>query len=314
MLDILSITSPIYFIIGLGFGLTKVGLFSKLDMRVFGKFVLNLALPALVFKALSQRQFSEVFNSSYLLAYMVGTLLVLGVGYSWTRYATRQSPLTSTFYAMGMGCSNSGFVGYPILLLTLAPVAGVVLALNMLVENLVILPLLLVLAERGKGSGHAGKALAQSLVKVAKTPLIVGLLAGLAISISGWKLPAPVTQTVTLFSNASGALSLFVIGGALVGLPLAGMGQRVWPIVLGKLVLHPLMVLLCILALPYLGLAALDPSLRTGALLLAAMPMMGIYPTLAQAYGQEDFAAAATLAATVLSFFSISALLWVLQH
>jgi hypothetical protein len=188
------------------------------------------------------------------------------------------------------------------------------LALNMLVENLVILPLLLVLAERGKGSGHAGKALAQSIAKLAKTPLIVGLLAGLVISVSGWKLPAPMTQTVTLFSNASGALSLFVIGGALVGLPLAGMGQRVWPIVLGKLVLHPLMVLLSILALPYLGLAELDSSLRTGALLLAAMPMMGIYPTLAQAYGQEDFAAAATLAATVLSFFTISALLWVLQH
>ena len=31
---------------------------------------------------------------------------------------------------MGMTCANSGFVGYPILLLTLAPVAGVVLALQ----------------------------------------------------------------------------------------------------------------------------------------------------------------------------------------
>jgi len=313
MLDILAITSPIYLIIALGFGLTRGGLFAKPDMRVFGKFVINLALPALVFKALSQRQFGEIFNGGYLLAYLVGSLTVLGLGYFWSSRVRGLSPTTSTFCAMGMACSNSGFVGYPILLLTLAPVAGVVLALNMLVENLVVIPLLLVLAERGRGSSNPWHALAQSLVKLAKNPLFIALAAGMAVSLSGLKLPAPLAQTISMFSAASGALSLFVIGGALVGLPLAGMGQRVWPIVLGKLLLHPLLVGLCILALPMLGVAPLSPDLRSAAVLMAAMPMMGIYATLAQAYGQEDFAAAATLMATVASFFTISGLLWVLR-
>ena len=313
MLDILAVTSPIYLIIALGFGLTRGGLFAKPDMRVFGKFVINLALPALVFKALSQRQFGEIFNGGYLLAYLVGSLTVLGLGYFWSSRVRGLSPTTSTFCAMGMACSNSGFVGYPILLLTLAPVAGVVLALNMLVENLVVIPLLLVLAERGRGSSNPWHALAQSLIKLAQNPLFIALPAGMAVSLSGLKLPAPVAQTISMFSAASGALSLFVIGGALVGLPLAGMGQRVWPIVLGKLLLHPLLVGLCILSLPMLGVAPLSPDLRSAAVLMAAMPMMGIYATLAQAYGQEDFAAAATLLATVASFFTISGLLWVLR-
>ena len=313
MLDILAITSPIYLIIALGFGLTRTGLFAKADMRVFGKFVINLALPALVFKALSQRQFGEIVNTGYLLAYLVGSLTVLGLGYFWASRVRGLSPVTSTFYAMGMACANSGFVGYPILLLSLAPVSGVALALNMLVENLVVIPLLLVLAERGRGSSNPLHALAQSLAKLFKNPLFIALLAGMVVSLSGWKLPAPVAQTIAMFSAASGALSLFVIGGALVGLPLPGMGQRVWPIVLGKLLLHPLLVSLCILALPVLGVAPLPPELRMAAVLMAAMPMMGIYATLAQAYGQEDFAAAATLLATAVSFFSISGLLWVLR-
>lgn len=313
MLDILAITSPIYCVIALGFALTRGGLFAKADMRVFGKFVLNLALPALVFKALSQRQFGEIFNPTYLLAYALGALLVIGLGYGWSRRMAGHSATTSTFYAMGMSCSNSGFVGFPILLLTLPGVAGVALALNMLVENLLVIPLLLVLAERSKGSGNAWQALLQSLAKLAKNPLFIALVAGLAVSLSGLKLPAPLAQTITLFANASGALSLFVIGGALVGLPMAGMGQRVLPIVLGKLLLHPLLVVAVITALTALGMAPLDPTLRTAAVLMAAMPMMGIYPTLAQAYGQEDFAAAATLLATVTSFFTISGLLWVFQ-
>lgn len=312
MLDIFAVTFPIYLIVGLGYFLTRGGLFAKTDMRVFGKFVINLALPALMFKALSQRRFSEIVNPSYMLAYAVGSLLVLTVGYQWSRRLRGQSPITGTFYAMGMSCSNSGFVGYPILLLTLAPIAGVALALNVMVENLVVIPLLLVMAERGKGTGHPLMAAARTLSRLLKNPMIVALFAGMAISLSGLVLPAPLTQTITMFANASGALSLFVIGGALVGLPMAGMGQKVWPIVVGKLLLHPLLVWLCIEALPWLGLPVLPHELRMAAVLLAAMPMMGIYTTLAQNYGQEDFCAAAALMATIASFFTVSGLLWLL--
>lgn len=312
MLTILAVTFPIYLIIALGFLLTRGALFARADMRVFGKFVINLALPALVFKALSQRQFADIVNSGYLLAYLLGSLAVLTLGYFGARRLRHMPQSDSALFAMGMACSNSGFVGYPILLLTLAPVAGVALALNMLVENLIVIPLLLVLAERGRGSGNGWQALVQSLKRLITTPLFLALMAGLLVSLLGLSLPAPLAQTISMFSAASGALSLFVIGGSLVGLPLAGMGQKVWPIVLGKLLLHPLLVWLCLLALPLLGVASVPAELLRAAVLLAAMPMMGIYATLAQAYGQEDSAAAATLLGTVVSFFTVSGMLWLL--
>ena len=151
MLDILAISSPIYITIFIGFMATRMGLFARAEMRVFGKFVVNLALPALLFNALAQRKIGDILNVGYLLAYLAGSLAVLGLGYFWSRRMTRLNPATSTFYAMGMSCSNSGFIGYPILLLTLAPVAGVALALNMIVENVVMIPLLLALAGRGRG-------------------------------------------------------------------------------------------------------------------------------------------------------------------
>jgi predicted permease len=144
--------------------------------------------------------------------------------------------------------------------------------------------------------------------------MVIGLVAGALISLLGWKLPEPVARTVNLFALSSSAISLLVIGGTLVGLPMQGMGRQIAPIVVGKLLLHPLAVFLAISALPLLGLPPMDASLRIGAVLMAAMPMMGIYPILAQAYGQEDFSAAALLVATILSFFTLSALLWVLRH
>ena len=298
MLDILAITGPIYIAILLGIVTTRAGLFAKADMRVLGKFVINLALPALLFNALAQRPIRDILVPSYFLAYLAGL-----------------SATASTFYVMGMSCSNSGFVGYPVLLLTLAPVAGVALALNMMVENLVMIPLLLVLAEQGRGGGGKWyRLVGQSLLRLAGNPMVIGLLAGLAVSVLGWKLPDPVARTVNLFAMSSSALSLFVIGGTLVGLPMQGMARRVLPITFGKLLIHPLAVLLAILALPLIGMPALAPSLRMAAVLLAAMPMLGIYATLAQAHGHEDFSAAALLVTTAASFLSLSGLLWVLRH
>jgi malonate transporter len=315
MLDILAITGPIYIAIFLGIVTTRTGLFAKADMRVLGKFVINLALPALLFNALAQRPIREILNPSYLLAYLAGSLVVLGLGWVWCRRFASLSSTASTFYVMGMSCSNSGFVGYPILLLTLAPVAGVALALNMMVENLVMIPLLLVLAEHGRSaSGKWYYLVGQSLLRLVSNPMVIGLLAGLAISVVGWKLPEPLARTVNLFATSSSALSLFVIGGTLVGLPMHGMVKRVVPIVIGKLFIHPLAVLLAILVLPYLGMPLMDPSLRMAAVVLAAMPMLGIYATLAQAHGHEDFSAAALLVTTAASFVTLSGLLWLLKH
>jgi malonate transporter and related proteins len=313
MLDVLAITGPIYIIIALGFASTHWGLFKRADMRVFGQFVINIALPALLFRALSSRPLGEVFNTTYVLAYLLGSLTVLGLGWWGARRLAGQGLAASTFYAMGMTCSNSGFVGYPILLLTLAPVAGVALALCMLVENVFIIPLLLALAERSRGAAAAWpQAVAQALRHLVSNPMVLAIAAGMAASALGWRLPGPLARTVDLFASASGAVSLFAIGGTLVGLPLAGLANRVVPIAAGKLLLHPLAVGSMVLLLPLLGLPALDPTLRTAAVLMAAMPMMGIYPILAQAYGQDHFAAPAMLATTVASFFSLTAVFWLL--
>jgi len=314
MLDILSITLPIYLVIATGYLMTRLGVFAKAELKAFGQFVLRLALPALLFNALSQRRIADVLNASYLLAYAAGSLVLVGAAVVWARRLAGKSWSESALCAMGMACPNSGFVGYPILLLLMPPVAGVALALNMLVENLVVLPLLLVLADRGD-SRHLPwyRVVSQSLARLAANPMIIGLVLGFLASALGWQLPAPLARTVTLFAQASSALSLFVIGGALHGLSLAGMGRQVGPIMAGKLVLHPLAILGALALAAAVDLPALAPELRTALVMTAAMPIMGIYPLLAQRHGHEGFSAAALLGTTLGSFVTLNLLLW-LSH
>ena len=314
MLDILAITTPVYLAILAGYLATRMGMFEKSDMRLFGKFVLNFGLPAMIFNAIAQRPIAEIANPGYLAAYLGGSLLAMAGAYLvWRRWGGA-TPTRSALLAMGSCCSNSGYVGFPIVTLVMAPVAGLALSLNVIVENVVMLPLLLALAENGKHGGGRWRAVAgQSLRSLARNPLVLGAVAGLAVSLAGWSLPLPLARTVNLFAQACAGLSLFVIGGTLVGLPLVGLGRQAIPVVAGKLLAHPLAVLLVLSALPLLGIAPLDPSLRGAAMLMAAMPMLGIYPMLAQQYGEAERSAATLLVCTVASFFTLSGWIWLLR-
>lgn len=315
LLDILSVTGPIYLTIALGYVATRLGLFKASDMRIFGTYVLYFALPALLFRALTKSPFQDVINPSYLVAYAVGSLLVLGSGYLVVRLVFGRPATTATFSAMGMSCPNSGFVGYPVMLLTFPAIAGTVLTLNFLVENLLLIPLILALGERAIGEkGDPAAALRQIARRLVANPIIIAIAAGLAFSLTGISLPEPITRTVDLFAASSAAVSLFVIGGTLVGLPVRGMNARVAPIVVGKLMLHPLAVAALVFALPYLGLPPIPSPLDTALILTAAMPILSIYPILAQKYGEDGMAAVALLATTLVSFFTISALLWLVKY
>ena len=313
MFDILAITAPIYIAIALGYGLTRWGFFQKTDMRAFGTFVVKVAMPALLFNALSQRKVSDILNAEYVTAYALASLFTLSLSIAWALRVSKVSRSLSSCLAMGMSCPNSGFVGYPVMLLSLGPlasVAGVALALNMMVENLIIIPLLLAWAETGQSKSRWQGIIWQTLKGMFYNPMIWGIVLGFLFSWFEWQLPSSLDRTVSLFAQASGALSLFVIGGSLVGLPVQGMGPRVSQIAVGKLVLHPLMMLVVMTFL----LPIQDPVLRVAALLTCAMPMFGIYPILTQKHGHDGLSAAALLVTTMASFFTLNALLWQLKN
>ena len=311
MLDILAITGPIYLVILIGYAVTRRGVFAQTDWRVFGKFVVQMALPALLFNALAQRQLADILHWDYLLAYTLGGLLLLAAAVGWARWHG-QPMRYSSMWAMGMCCPNSGFVGYPIALLTLgASTAGVSLALNMVVENLLLIPLLLALADMDD-AGHLStwQRVVQTVKGWLRNPMIIGIAAGVLFAAMGWQLPAPLTRTVNLFAQASGVLSLLVIGGSLVGLrPDRAERVAVAQIALGKLLLHPLVTLVVAAWLVPVS----DPALRTALLLTTALPTMGIYTVLSQRYGMAGVSSASLLVSTTASFVTLSALLWFMR-
>ena len=306
MLTVLGITGPIYIVIALGFLAGKTGVFSGADMRVLGKFVVKFALPALLFTALSQRPIGDLVNGRFLAAYALGSLAVFGAAAAFARRVMHRTVPLSVLIGMGTSYSNSGFIGYPIALQLLGPPAAAALAMCMIVENALMFPLTLTLAEMGE---HHGKrwhsVMLQSLGALARNPMIISIFAGFAVSLLEIQLSDPLVRTVNMLANASTAVALFVIGGSLVGLRIKAIVGRVSAVALGKLLLHPLVIL----AMLWL-LGPVDPELRMAGVVYASVPMLSIYPIVAQRYHEEGYCAAALLLAVLLSFLTVTGVLW----
>ncbi|MWV14383.1 AEC family transporter [Pseudomonas sp. R-28-1W-6] len=303
MLQILAITTPIFILIGIGFLATRSGLVSREQINGMGRFVVTLALPALVIKALIERPLHEVFDRNYLLAYGLGSLAMFVLGFLFARLLRRDSISGSAITALGMSMSNSGFIGYPVVALVVGETAAVGLALGMLVENLLMFPLGLMLAEAGEQLGAGLKAaLLGTAKRLLSNPLILSISLGLLLALLDVRLPAIPLKVVDMLAQASAPVALFVIGGSLVGLKAGGLLGDVLQVSIGKLILHPLAVLLLFSWFP-----VQDPALRIAGVLFACSPMMSIYPIIGQRFGLAGRCAAALLGATLLSFLTINA-------
>lgn len=306
--DLLTLTVPLFLLIGLGFAAVRSGLFDETQVRTLGHFVLYIALPALIVRAFAQRALGDVFDAHYVAAVALGAMVVFAVG--WMAARLMKLPReAAALAALGMTGSNSGYIGYPLAVLVIGPGAAVALALNMLVENLLVIPLALALAESAASSGQGWRRAARETAqRLSRSPLILSIGTGVLLSSFELSLPAPLARAVDMLAVASAPVALFAIGGMLHGTSARGLAAPLALIVGGKLVLHPLAVAGALQVFP-----VADRSLATAAVLMAAVPMIAIYPVLGQRFGQQRLCAAALLVAVLASVLTINGVLWWLR-
>ncbi|WP_249976225.1 AEC family transporter [Vreelandella olivaria] len=309
MLAIFAITTPIFLLISAGYIARWSGLITREQMQGIGVFVMYFALPALVIRALTHHPLEDILQLNYLLAYALGSVVVFGGGLFISLKHQRQPLNASAMQALGMAAANSGFVGYPVAAMVIGSPAAILLALNMVIETLIIIPTALILAEMSTQQGTSvWKTVKQTALSLAKNPVLVGLFIGIFLAVTGLPVPSPLFKAIDMLANAAGPAALFVIGGALFGLQVKGMARDVGQIVVGKLILHPLAILIAFLLVP-----GIEPIYLVGALLFSAAPMISIYPLLGQRYGLGGVSAAAMLVATVASFFTLSLIIWLIS-
>lgn len=307
-MNVLTVTGPIYLLMALGFLAVRTGAFESAQLAGLGRFVVLFALPATIFSAIATTPVEQVFVANYLLGYIVLSLLMIALTFTIFKVALRHDTTRSGVLTMGAAAGNSGFVGLPIYLMLIPEHAGVVFAMNVLVENVLLIPIMLTIMGLGSDQGRPMTLLASALGRTLRNPVFIAALAGLVWSLLGLPLPGVVDRSFTLIAAALTATGLIFAGGSIVGLQVRPVIKPAVQVAALKLLVLPALAAGTVAVLSLIGLA-LAPPLAAGLIVTAALPSVTIWTIFAATFGHGMEASGIFAFVYVVSFPTLTAVI-----
>ena len=313
MLPTLLVVLPIFALIFAGWFTRRIGVLGPHATTELNRFVIYLALPALLFDIVAHASWAELWQPGFVMAFGLGSLLVFGLTVA-IRLQRPRHLADAAIDGLNAGYANTGFVGFPLAAVALGHDALAPTLIATVITVCVLFALAIILIETGLqtepnpgvGTGearrpaHLARKLAQSLLR---NPLLIAPLLGAALPLSGQSVPAPAETFLKLLGGAASPCALVALG-LFIAAERASAKQDVRAaalLVAFKLLLQPALTWALATAL------GLSPLPTHTAILLAALPT-GTGPfMLAEFYRREaDVTSNVILASTIASVLTIS--------
>lgn len=269
MQAVLHAALPIFCLIGTGYLSGRFGLISRVASEGLNRFAIYLALPALIFGAMSRVTPDGLRQAGYAAAVAGGVAVAYGAGFALARLRGR-TVASASLEGLNASYGNAGFMGIPLCLLVFGPesLPAVVIAVLFTACVLFLLAVTLIEVDVQKGVG-LGRTLARVALSLVRNPLLVAPLAGLAVALGGLPLPIPAARFVELLGTAASPAALVCIGLFLAHEPVVlDDVPAIAALVFLKLVVQPAATaLLCF------GVFDMPPLWAAIAVLLAGLPI-----------------------------------------
>ncbi len=303
MWEIFLQTLPFFALIGLGYGAGRTGFFSPEATAYLTKFVFYFALSAMLFRFSANLALADLFDWSFVLAYLFGTMFVYLIATA-VAMVRRLSIATAAVEAQCAVIGNVGFLGIPMLTLLLGP-AAVGPNLMVLAVDLLVFGTLIVVLITGSRDGRMSVAVLGTVAKgIVANPMLVSIFLGLTVSTFEIPIPGPVNEFLALLGAAATPGALFAIGASLATKSAERVAVAGW-LSFAKLILHPAAV-----AYAALVMFPVEPYAAGVMISAAALPVAGNVYILAQHYGvAPQRVSASILFSTVISVLTVSAVI-----
>lgn len=306
MTAVLDAALPVFALILAGYLCARGRVLGDAAADVLNRFVLYLALPALLFQAMARTSWSTFANVGFLVSFGGGLLVTFALGLWLARRSDDGDGVDAVISGMGAAYGNAGYMGIPLCLVAFGPDSLPPAIASTLMTACALFALSVVMVETRLQQGRSPlHALAKVGRALARNPLVAAPAAGLAWSLTGVALPAPIDRFAGLLGAAASPCALVTIGLFLAIPQVARDPGQVTRLVVLKLVLQP-----AVTAVLAFWVFDLPPVWAYSAVLLAALPI-GTGPfMLAQLYGRSaGTMSRAILVSTVASLPTVSLLL-----
>ena len=306
MFSVLAVVLPIFALIATGWVARKTGMLGPRSTSEINRFVVYLALPALLFDIVANTEPHALWQPDFVFAFSLSTAIIFTCTIGLSRLR-RKALADAAVDGLNASYANTGFIGIPLTLAVVGPSALLPALISTILTVCILFAVAIVVIEIGL---QKNRNLRPMLINIARqlirNPLVIAPVAGAVIVLLGIGVPAPVQRFLSLLGGAASPCALIALGLFLAQRrPASSDLQGLTTLVMLKLIAHPLVTWLVasfVFQLPAL--------LVHCAVLLAALPT-GTGPFMVTQYYKRDsnLTAASIFVSTVLSLISITAYL-----
>jgi len=280
----------------------KIGKAEKSQLKTMSGFMIDVILPAIIIYSM-QTEFSKevlenaikVFAAVFIL---FGALIV--VSFFLTRGLKLEKKYTG-LVSFIMFFANTGGIGIPVVnMLFGSEAVFYASAAEMATDILIFTAGVMLMKSSGNNEGGID-------FKAFLSPGTFSIIIGMILFLTGIRLPVPVNNVLSKLTDASLAVTMFVIGAQIAGINIQKLERKgkLLIITAAKLLAAPFVMF--VISKYVLGCDNLIVSVLT---LLYAMPTGGAVAIFAQQYGADsEFAAASVFLTDVLCIISIPIIL-----
>lgn len=271
MLSTLEILLPIFALIFAGFACRRRGALGPHAASELNRFVVWLALPALLFDSMARSTWRELDQPAFFAVFSISCVAVFALVLL-QRLAAGLHLADASIEAIAASYPNVGYIGFPLCLLIFGPSSLTPTTIATILVACVLFALAIVLIEIGLQTERAPHRLVLKVLKsLARNPLIVAPIAGVLFAASGMAMPNGVETFLKLLGGAASPCALVSLGAFLAERrPSAASASRetIW-LTAVKLVAQPLLAWwlaarVFAMPAPLVGMAVVLAALPTG--------------------------------------------------
>ncbi|MBF0204187.1 MAG: AEC family transporter [Desulfamplus sp.] len=300
---------PIFIIIFIGWLIRKKSFMPDAFLNPANKIVYYIAIPAMIFNAVSKASFHEEFNIKILLITFFCLFLIAAIAWGVSAVSGVPKKMKGTFIQSAFH-GNFGYIGLAVVFYYLGSSgfanASILAGFIMILQNMLAVAILQSNSSRQDNPSDGDNkrkwdTAASNLKAIIKHPIILSAIGGMIVSLSGISLPIIVDRTLSILSGMALPLALLLIGAAISFQVIRFYIRQIVEISLLKLVVMPGIGILMF------RLFSIPSSEYLPAFILLGSPTATmVYVMAKEMDGDPEFAVAALSACTMLSAISFT--------
>lgn len=249
-----TLATPLFALVALGYGLIRWGKWRQAVTDGLTRFVFAVALPAMLFRMMSDFSRLPPVDPRLLFAFFGGCLIVFVLGrlVGWRLFGF--DGVTQSVFALGGIFSNTVFLGIPLAKVALGDEALPAVALVLVFNALILWTLVTVSVEWARHGSFSLRGFGKTVKGVVTNPIIAAIVSGTLFGMAGLELPELIDTALAMLGQVAAPMSLIALGMGLAAYGIRAGWQHSAAICALKLLLQPLVVwgLACTLGLPAL--------------------------------------------------------------